>query len=390
VPGVDDARRGPIFIVGAMGSGTTLVRLVLDSHPHIAIPHETGFMRAYDAHRFAPFKHSGRGWARKLAGSEEELDAMLRDFYDSLFMRYAERHGKRRWGEKTPLHMWHVDDMARLFPDAQFIGVVRHPAGSIASNMRRFGAKLRRATWHWRAYARELARHSMRHDDRFVLVRYEDLVREPEPVLRELLEWLGEPWSDAVLAHHQVQGARGGKRVVEGRSRVDDPVDPSRIDRWTRDLRGDHHEWLAQRVTRMAQFYGYDVDDAGVADALTPPERRLIHGADVRQRLERFPEIDLSVPHERPPASRLYDPRKLTVVPREFLDELTAPRGVRRWGAAAVRRLPGGVRPAAVRTVRRTRKVLGLRRRPLPFFTAVRRERRRERRRARRAAGGGT
>ncbi len=46
---------GPIFIIGAMGTGSTLLRLMLDSHDDIAIPQETGFMRAYNAHQYIPF-----------------------------------------------------------------------------------------------------------------------------------------------------------------------------------------------------------------------------------------------------------------------------------------------------------------------------------------------
>jgi hypothetical protein len=60
--------RGPIFIVSAMGSGSTLLRLILDSHDRIAIPQETGFMRAYNAHQFVPFKWSGRNWAKRMGG----------------------------------------------------------------------------------------------------------------------------------------------------------------------------------------------------------------------------------------------------------------------------------------------------------------------------------
>ena len=148
-------------------------------------------------------------------------------------MRYAEQHGKRRWGEKTPLHTWHVDDMARVFPDAQFIGVVRHPYGTIASNMTRFKSKLARATWQWAQPAKELVRQAERLPGRFVIVRYEELVTRPEPVLRELLEWLGEPWSPAVLEHHAVQGGRGGPTRVEGHSRADDPIDETRVAKWT-------------------------------------------------------------------------------------------------------------------------------------------------------------
>ncbi len=258
---MSEGTRGPIFIVGAMGSGTTLLRLVLDSHPNIAVPQETGFMRAYDAHRYTPFKASGRGWMKRLGWSDEERDELLRDLYDRMFMRYAEKHGKRRWGEKTPLHTWHVDDMARLFPDAQFIGVIRHPSASVASNMTRFRLLLTRTRAHWNRYTGEIARQAARHQDRFALIRYEDLVLDPEPVLRELLDWLGEPWSDAVLQHHEVQSERGGRKRVEGRSRSDEPIDTSRVDKWKRTLRPDHQRWLAERTHRRAEFFGYDMDE---------------------------------------------------------------------------------------------------------------------------------
>lgn len=221
-----------------MGSGTTLLRLMLDSHPHIAIPPETGFMRAYKAHRHIPFKHSGRGWARRLGWTDDELDGLLRELYDTLFMRYAEQHGKRRWGEKTPIHTWHVDAMARLFPDARFVGIIRHPGAVVASNMRRWRHSMPKAAIHYDRYARELARQAARRPARFVVLRYEDLVLQPEPVMRELLAWLDEPWADEVLAHDEVQAARGGRRVVEGRTVVDDPIDVSRISRgwaaWSR------------------------------------------------------------------------------------------------------------------------------------------------------------
>src|SRR4051812_47122916 len=141
--------RGPIFIIGAMGSGTTLLRLMLDSHEHIAIPHETGFMRTYKAMRFVPFKWTGHGWAQRIGWSKEEFDAELGAFYDRIFRRYADEHGARRWGEKTPLHTWHIWTMARVFPESVFVGLVRHPGASVASNMRRFGHAADKMAWHY-------------------------------------------------------------------------------------------------------------------------------------------------------------------------------------------------------------------------------------------------
>ena len=73
----------------------------------------------------------------------------------------------------------------------------------------------------------------------------------PEPVLRELLDWLGEEWSPSVLEHHAVQGSRGGKRKVEGRSMVDDPIDVSRISKWTTRMDERQRAVLRRRLERL-------------------------------------------------------------------------------------------------------------------------------------------
>lgn len=346
-----------------MGSGTTLLRLVLDSHEHIAIPPETGFMRAYDAHRFTPFKHSGRGWTKRLGWSPAELDEVMGELYDRLFRRYAEQHGKSRWGEKTPLHTWHLEDMARLFPDAQFIGIVRHPCASVSSNLNRFGLRLGRAGTHWKRYTTEIVRCAAELGDRFAILRYEDLVLDPEPLLRELLEWLGEPWSDQVLEHHAVQGGRG-RAFVEGRNRREDPIDASRVGKWTQTLLPEHRRWLEQRVTRQAEFFGYAMDEPAAVRPLAAAGGRLVLGLELDGRVEAFPDLELRTRPKPPIYDLHYDPHELILITREQFETLTRPRGVRGLGIRLVRPLPRSVRLAAVRLVRGTRSALGMRRRP--------------------------
>ena len=363
-PDAAPARRGPIFIIGAMGSGTTLVRLVLDSHPHIAIPRETGFMRAYDAHRFTPFKYSGRGWTKRLGWKPEELDEVMSELYERLFMRYAERHGKVRWGEKTPLHTWHVDDMARLFPDAQFVAMVRHPAASIASNMNRFGMKLRRSTQHWSRYTREVVRQAAVHGDRFSLIRYEDFVLRPEPLMRELLERLDEPWDDAVLQHHVVQGARKGRKQVEGRSRSDEPIDVSRIAKWKTTLGPRREAWIANRLTQQAAFLGYEITSPDVVEPLLSDGRSVASGTDIDERIDRYSDLDLRTQGEVPKYDQEYDPRKFMMLKLEQFDALTARQGVRGVGVRIARKLPRRRRKKLIRLVREVRAKAGLRRQP--------------------------
>jgi hypothetical protein len=342
--------KGPIFIIGAMGSGTTLLRLMLDSHPNIAIPYETGFMRAYNAHQFIPFKWSGRNWAKRLGWSREELDRELAQFYEKLFMRYVEANGKQRWGEKTPLHTWHVDAMARLYPDAQFVGVVRHPGGEVGSCVNRFGHSLGRATYHYLRYTKEVARQAAHHEDRFVVLRYEDLVLQPERCLRELLEWLGEPWSDKVLQHHIVQTERGVKQRAEGGSRIDEPIDTSRIDKWTRTLDDSQRRKVARRLRRLGRFFGYSMDDPLALEPLREDGSPLIRGADIDARIDKFPALDLRTRMPVPQADRFYHPRDFQITrmtPEKPPETAPAPvrsRRLRRAAAPVVQRLPEGAR----------------------------------------------
>jgi Sulfotransferase family len=323
---------------------------MLDSHPNIAIPYETGFMRAYNAHQFIPFKWSGRNWAKRLGWSRAEFDRELAAFYEKLFLRYMESNGKQRWGEKTPLHTWHVDDMARLWPDAQFVGVVRHPAGEVASCMTRFGHSFGRATYHYLRYTKEVARQAAHFADRFVILRYEDLVLRPEQSLRELLEWLGEPWSDHVLQHHLVQTERGVKPRAEGGSRIDDPIDTSRIAKWTRTLDDGQKKKVAKRLGRLGEFFGYSMQDPRALEPLREDGSPLVRGRDIDARIDRFPALDLRTPMPVPQADGFYHPRDLEIVPMTPDKEPeTAPSPVRsarlrRAAAPVVRRLPEGAR----------------------------------------------
>jgi hypothetical protein len=352
--------KGPIFVMGAMGTGTTLLRLVLDSHDAIAIPPETGFMRGYKAHKFIPFKWTGRNWAKRLGWSDKELDGELRAFYDRIFMRYVENHGKRRWGEKTPLHIWHWDAMARLFPDAVFVAIVRHPGGSMASNMNRWRFSVNRAATHFERYTREMLRCSAKYSKRTVLLRYEELLLQPEPLLRELIAWLGEEWSDSVLEHHKVQSDRGGKEVVEGRNRVSDPLDVSRISKWTTTINEAQQRRLDKRIGRLAEFMGYSMVDPAVLEPINPRDAPLTSGREVKERMDGFADLELKVRGPVPRFEHYYHPRAFTLQSvKEEEARAAGPTGAPEPKPAGVKgALPAPVRVRLGRARRRVRAAL--------------------------------
>ncbi len=258
-PGRSGSEEGPIFVVGSMRSGSTLLRLMLDSHEAIAIPPETGFMGALSATRKIPNFKYGDTWFERIGWSAAELDDRLRDFYAEMFSRYAIAQGKSRWGEKTPSHTWHLAAMSEVFPDAQFVAIVRHP-GAVAASLRdRFHYTFADGVAYWDEINRELLRRASELGPRILLCRYEDLVHEPEAVLRPMLARLGVPWSASVLAHHEVQAERGSPRMSDGSTISRDSVDPERASTWVSLLTDGDREVLMERAGPLADLLGYDV-----------------------------------------------------------------------------------------------------------------------------------
>lgn len=304
----------PILIVGANGAGTTLLRLMLDSHDRIAIPAETGFLRLAMSQLWVPYWQLGDQWAGHLDLTDDELLATLADFYGGLFASYAETRGKQRWGDKTPFHVWHLKLAVDLFPDAQVVGIVRHPAAVVSSLRRRFRRSESAATGHWWRSTTRLVNEAQWLGERCVLLRYEDLVLDPEAVMRSLLAWLDEPWSDAVLSHHQRPHRTGAAVEVEGFTRTDSAIDPSHIAGWEQHLRGAALAMVVERTGALAEFLGYTPD---AATPLLPfgaaADRPLLTGVEVGQRRadhgggldwERLPRVNAEDLPLRPPPPR--------------------------------------------------------------------------------------
>jgi hypothetical protein len=252
----------PIFIVGSMRSGSTMLRLILDSHPRIAIGAETGFMGALLATRRIPGWKHGAEWFGRIGWTEQELDARLREFYSGMFERHARSQAKARWGEKTPFHTAHMKEMAEVFPDAVFVGIVRHPGAVAASLHRSFHYAFDEAVAYWVDVNRQMLTAAGDLGERFALCRYEDLVSDTEGVLRELVPGIGEEFDDALLRHHEVQRAQGAPKVTDGSTSPRAPIDARRAERWADEITGAQREALTVAVP-LGEVFGYSVTGTG-------------------------------------------------------------------------------------------------------------------------------
>jgi hypothetical protein len=187
----------PIFVIGAPRSGTTLVRLILDSHPRISCGEETHFLRDLEA-------VVGRNWdlVATYGLTRGWWIEHLRGLYETFQAEVLAQNGKARWAEKDPTYTLHLPFIEELFPTAVYIHLLRDGHDVVASFRDRWGYKsaARAARTEWARYvtaARDLGRRLP--EDRFLQLRYEELVADPETQGRRLFDFLGESWDPTVL-----------------------------------------------------------------------------------------------------------------------------------------------------------------------------------------------
>jgi hypothetical protein len=258
-------------IFGAERSGTTLLRLMLDAHPELAIPPETFFVPDVARlsgsgsdlrHAFlqvlttAPTWHDMQIANDDLAGAVEDIDPFtvsqgLRAFY----AMYARRHGKARWGDKTPKYLRRTADVERVLPEAHFVHLIRD-GRDVALSVRDAWAGRGAIPVQARRWRKEVnrGRSAGRARAHYLEVRYEDLVHDPEAELRRICAFCDLRFADAMLRYHQTAEARlselGDKPLPDGeklrreerlalQARAASPPDPQRAGRWRREMSAD-------------------------------------------------------------------------------------------------------------------------------------------------------
>jgi Sulfotransferase family len=272
----------PLIVLGVGRSGTTLLRVMLDRNTTLAIPYESFFVPQL-AHR-----HTRRP---KLDEFIDDL-GRLRTLYDwgitpddvrprlregmtigeaiaAIFETYAERQGKSRWGDKTPLYMQQLPLLERLFPDALWVHLVRDGRDAALSFLELphgFSGK----TWalprtvaqfaaRWRTEIKAARRLGRQSGDRYLELRYEDLVAEPERELRRVCEHASLPWEPGMLDHTRVSDAAN---MPEHRNLAQPPT-PGLRD-WRTQMKREDALAFEQTGGDVLRSSGYELLEPGV------------------------------------------------------------------------------------------------------------------------------
>jgi len=275
------------FIVGSGRSGSTLLRMMLCSHSRLAIPPETWYLltllqrldidRPLSAaelevavatitaeYRWPDQKLEAQEFRRRLS---QLTTPYLRDVVEVVYHWHMEAEGKARWGDKTPIYVEIVPQLARMFPDSRFIHLVRDGRDVAKSHQTAgwYGPWLHDNTREW---TRALECHRRWADselrERILQVHYEDLVLDTEGTLRRICHFLGEKFEPAMLSWQKKVDEQVPERERHIHVKLKRRIDTEGVARWK-------SEMSAREVLVAEAFMGEHLTYAGYERAYRSP-----------------------------------------------------------------------------------------------------------------------
>ena len=283
----------PVFLLGSQRSGTTLLRLMLNKHPNIAIPYETGFMTAFmrdtsfltpawnrlqkypdlhDANQREALVNDIMTFPFVRSGDlEMDKDAVLRqdigtypELIDAIMTQYATKHGKRRWGDKTPEYTEDIDLIWELFPGCKFVHLVRDGRDVALRQL-----KVNVSHWFSKSMPvladRWARKTTICHKVGNVLgpahyleLKFEDLIGDPEAVLRQICEFLDEPYAQEMLDYAESSKKAVPQHVLTAHTHSYSELDPKMVRTWEHEMSRADQVIFDQIAGHALQLFGYE------------------------------------------------------------------------------------------------------------------------------------
>lgn len=244
--------------MGAGRSGTTLLQLILNAHPKIAIIGELHFFDTItQIRRFVPTLECATcmdefigmlermehydlipSFAELIKKVHKRLNTEPKKNYETFFRylmeEYAISEGAQRFGEKTPENVRYLDELIALFPKAKIVHLIRDPRAVIASSVKMPNASenvlIHALSW---KYDIVLGRR-YKGDASYLEVRYEDLVRDCQTQLNIIVRFVGEKFAEEMLTFHDT--AENYIKNEPWKLGTQNPVYKQSLEKWRKEL----------------------------------------------------------------------------------------------------------------------------------------------------------
>jgi hypothetical protein len=203
----------------------------------------------------------------------------LTRFLAALGELWAEKHGKSRWGEKTPTHVYYLELFKSMFPKMKVVNAVRDPRAVAASWL---NTKITQVSdpaavaLEWRRSILAAERAGQNSDVPVITVRYEDLVADPERELRSICDFTSLSYDGSMLDFHE--DAENHAPQQQWMASLERPLHDENVHRWRDELEKDDVLLLEALVLQALERYGYE---------MTSSESKVRRLREVAQRVER-------------------------------------------------------------------------------------------------------
>jgi hypothetical protein len=268
-----------IFIVGMARSGTTLLSEILNTHSKIVVSPETHYFRKYWLNdKQASLKKRVKLSKKFLACDEfkqfgfsieekkeieceilESLKSGKTEILSNIQTRYRLREKKPFWAEKTTAHLMYIPEIARLFPAGKFICITRDPrdiclslkkvpfnAGSTMSIARR-----------WKRYASRTSLYKDTYKNRFLEIRYEELIVNPEQVIKKICMFLGIDYESNMLNRNKAP-ATFDKDQEYWKMKATRPIDKNNCGKWKKEMNVGEVYFFQKFLAKEMGMYNYE------------------------------------------------------------------------------------------------------------------------------------
>ncbi len=290
----------PVLVGGCPRSGTTLLGAMLGvGADRVTVPESLFKFRLLRA--LSPDGELDVAAARGLLSADERFglwqvplpslpDGPARVRYEALVtglvLRFAEGVGKPQpavWIDHTPGNVSYASSMARLFPDAKLVHVVRDGRAVAASVLPLDwgpNTAAEAAKW-WAGHVATGLAAERRFPGRVLGVRFEDLLADPEATLRAVCDFVGTPYDPAMVGTRDYRAL--AYTVTEHRL-VDEGPDPRRADAWRERLTDGQVGTVEHLTGELLDLLGYRMEYGPRARLGSRAERLVAFTVDMARR----------------------------------------------------------------------------------------------------------
>jgi hypothetical protein len=276
----------PIFIIGTERSGSNLLRLILNSHSNITIPHPPHLMRDFqhlemlygdlnneanfnnllndcirfvNAH-FAPWPYSVK---------KEDLQNFIEikslyGIYVALYEQFLKSKNKKRWGCKSTFMWQEIEKIVQTHAEPKFIHLVRDPRDVAVSAKRSIFSKSHpyNLASLWNHEQAEIEKYKLKklNDKNYLLVKYEDLTSSPQQSVEKIMNFLNENLEEQQFEFFKTKEASELALQSKSWENVQRPIETKSIGQFNNSLSEKEIRYIESVCHELMKKYEYKLN----------------------------------------------------------------------------------------------------------------------------------